>query len=125
MQSQRGLILFGHGAREPEWARPIERIRDLLRRSHPEALVACAYLEYLTPTLPDCVAELVSSGVSAIVVLPVFIAQGGHLKQELPELLSQLARAYPNCTFELTPAMGEAESVLTAMSAHAAVYLAD
>ena len=121
---RKALILFGHGARDPEWARPLARIRDTVATQCPDAQVACAYLEYLSPTLAECAAELVAKGAEELVVLPVFIAQGGHLKRELPELVEHLRRQYPACRISLTEAIGEADRVIAAMAGHASALLA-
>ena len=54
--SRSAVILFAHGAREPEWARPFESVRDRLRS---EGLrVEVAYLEIMTPSLEDAAGVL-------------------------------------------------------------------
>lgn len=120
MRSSRALVLFGHGAREPEWARPIGRIREILLAADPERQVECAFLEYLSPSLGDCVTGLCGLGATDFVILPVFIAQGGHLKRQLPEMVAALRVQHPACRFELAAAVGEAESVCVAIARHAA-----
>ena len=40
----RSIILFAHGARDPEWARPFERLRASLVARSPSTPVALAYL---------------------------------------------------------------------------------
>ena len=40
-----GIVLFAHGARDPEWARPFEAIRDRIRTARPECPIDLAYLE--------------------------------------------------------------------------------
>ncbi len=52
--SKHGMILFGHGARDPRWAEPFERLAAKLRaqRSDP---VALAFLELMTPDLPTAI----------------------------------------------------------------------
>lgn len=120
---KQALVLFGHGARDPAWARPLCRVCENLQQQMPERQIACAYLEYLTPTLDDCVAGLIVSGAKAIVVLPMFIAQGGHLKRELPELIAKLEVRYPETRFQLASAVGESDRVIAAMVAHAAELL--
>jgi sirohydrochlorin ferrochelatase len=38
-----GILLFAHGSRDPEWARPFERISQELARKLPQAVVCTAY----------------------------------------------------------------------------------
>ena len=113
------LILFAHGAREPAWAEPLRRVQAAVREQVPGLPVELAFLEFLVPTLADCAAGLVASGARKIVVLPMFIAQGGHLKRNLPDLLEQLCVTHPGCEFVLAPAVGESAAVIRAMAAAA------
>ena len=83
----RGIVLFAHGARDPEWARPFERIRDRIRASRPECPIQLAYLDFMSPTLDEAVAALAEEGASSITVFPLFMAQGGHLKDDLPRMV--------------------------------------
>lgn len=110
------LILFAHGARDPEWAEPIRRVQATLARLAPQQPVRLAFLEFMSPTLPECVATLAGSGVARIVVVPMFIAQGGHLKRDVPELLASLRPRYPQLELSLAPAVGEDAGVIEAMA---------
>ena len=118
------LILFAHGARFPEWADTLHRLCAAVRTRLPAGRVAPAFLEFMAPSLPDCVGTLVAEGFRRIVVVPMFLAQGGHLKEDLPKLLDELRLAHPQVTFELTGPIGEAEAVIQAMAAHVSTLVA-
>jgi sirohydrochlorin cobaltochelatase len=111
------VILFGHGARDPAWAEPLRRVQAAIREQAPDLPVVPAFLEFLTPTLADCVAELVAGGARKVVVLPMFIAQGGHLQRDLPNMLAPLRAAHPGIEFVLAPVVGENPAVIRAMAA--------
>jgi sirohydrochlorin cobaltochelatase len=51
--------------------------------------------------------------------MPMFIAQGGHLKREVPEMLGRLRSTWPEVRFSLGEAIGENETVVQAMAAAA------
>jgi len=74
------LILFAHGARDPEWANPMRRVQAAIRQRVSEIQVELAFLEFMAPTLPDCATALIAGGATKVVVMPMFIARGGHLK---------------------------------------------
>lgn len=78
--------------------------------------VELAFLEFLAPTLPECAAELIRQGADKVVILPMFIARGGHLKREVPEMLEALRRVYPDVEFVLQLAVGENAAVIRAMA---------
>jgi len=109
------IILFAHGAREPEWARPLERVRDRLRA---ESLrVELAYLEIMKPSLDEAGKTLVAEGATTVTIVPLFLAQGKHLKRELPEMMEALKRKHAGVEFRVTPALGDDPEIVTAIAA--------
>lgn len=113
------IVLFGHGARDPEWAGPMRRIRERMLAQPDVPRVELAFLEFMQPTLPEAIASLAASGAQRIAVVPVFLAQGGHLKRDLPVLLDEVRQAHPTCTITLAAAAGEAAPVVDAMASYA------
>ncbi|MGQ0580046.1 MAG: sirohydrochlorin chelatase [Betaproteobacteria bacterium] len=113
METRSAIILFAHGARDPEWAAPFHRITARLREARPNLPVRLAFLELMQPALADAVAGLVADGISRITLVPLFLAQGGHLREDLPRLLNDIRRNHPGVTIEVTEAIGDSE-VLTA-----------
>lgn len=110
------LIVFAHGSRDPAWAEPIRRVQAAIRALDPAVRVEVAYLEFIAPSLADCAAALAAEGFRRIVVLPMFIAQGGHLKRDVPEILAGLRARHPAVRFELATAVGEIDTVIRAMA---------
>jgi sirohydrochlorin cobaltochelatase len=113
--SKHGMILFGHGARDPRWAEPFERLATKLRaqRSDP---VSLAFLELMTPDLPTAIEKLGSDGCNVITVVPVFFGQGGHIRRDLPELLGRCRAMFPSVEIKCAVAVGEDEAVLDAVA---------
>jgi sirohydrochlorin cobaltochelatase len=112
----RGIVLFAHGARDPQWAEPFARIRERVRASRPEYPIALAFLELMTPTLEEAVASVVAEGASAVRVFPLFMAQGGHLKQDLPRILDAIRASHPHVQIALEPPIGEVPEILEAIA---------
>ncbi len=110
------LVLFAHGARHPEWGVPFRNIQRKVAARCPGLAVELAFLELTPPTLAEAVAQLAVAGHRHITVAPLFMAQGGHLKRDLPQLLEDLRRRHSGVTLELLPAVGEVEAVLDAIS---------
>ena len=110
------VILFAHGARDPEWARPLRQVQAVLSEAQPATHYALCFLEFMSPDLQQAAAECIAAGATRIVVVPLFIAQGGHLKRELPEMLAQLRSTWPQAEFTLTGPVGEHVLVIQAMA---------
>lgn len=111
-----GIVLFAHGARDPEWARPFEAIRDIVRARRPEFPVELAYLDFMTPGLADAVDTLAANGVAAITIFPLFMAPGGHLKNDLPRIVEDLRTAHPGVPIAIQTAVGEVPEILEAIA---------
>jgi sirohydrochlorin cobaltochelatase len=111
------LVLFAHGARDPEWAVPIRRLQAKVSAQRADLAVEVAFLELIDPLLPAAIERLVAEGHQRIAVVPVFLAQGGHLKQDVPRLLGEIRARFPGIAIDLWPALGDTEPVLDAISA--------
>ena len=119
----RALVLFAHGARSAAWAAPFERLRELAAARLPGCEVSLAFLELMTPSLPDAVAALAARGVDDVTVVPVFLGQGGHLQRDLPALAEGLRAAHPGLRLTVAAPIGEDPGVLAAMAAYCASQL--
>ena len=97
----------------------MRRVQAVVRQRMSAVPVELAFLEFMAPTLPERAAELIAQGADKIVVLPMFIARGGHLKKETPEMLDMLRSTYPEVEFSLGNAIGEHELVVQAMASAA------
>jgi len=114
-----GIILFGHGARDARWAEPFERLAVKLRGlMGPDTRVDLAFLELMTPDLPSAISAQVTSGCTAVTVVPVFIGIGGHIRRDLPALVDQCRAAHPGIDIRCAEPVGEDDAVLDALAAY-------
>jgi sirohydrochlorin cobaltochelatase len=114
--TQRALILFAHGARDPRWAAPFERLRRILQEKLPGVAVELAFLELMAPRLPELVARLAQAGCGDVTVVPVFLGQGSHVLRDLPEMAAQLRKGFPDIKLTVADAAGEDIDVLNAIA---------
>jgi len=110
------LILFAHGARDPAWAGPLERLREAIRLRDPVMSVHLAFLEFLTPSLPEAIDLAVAEGAGRIDIVPVFLAQGGHVRRDVPVMLEAARARHPEVEIHLQGVVGEAQDVIDAMA---------
>jgi len=113
---ERALVLFAHGARDPDWARPFRSLALELAERLPGERVALAYLELMHPSLSECVGTLYAEGVRSFRVVPVFFGSGGHLKEDLPRLVAGLKSNFKGLEVTLEPPVGEQPEVISAIA---------
>ena len=121
----RGLVLFAHGARDPRWAEPFEAIAARARAQQPTCQVQLAYLELMSPTLPEAGAALAARGCERIDIVPLFLGAGGHVRKDLPVLVDALRAAHPRIRWQLQRPIGEQPSVIDAIADAALSSLSD
>lgn len=116
MAQATGLVLFAHGARDPEWAEPFRAIAARVATIRPDLSVKLAFLEFQAPALADAISELVDTGHGSIHIAPLFMAQGGHLKHDVPKLLADIRSRHPVLQLELLPAIGDVAELRDAIA---------
>lgn len=112
----RGVLLFGHGARDPLWATPFHAVAARVKAMHPEARVELAFLEFMSPDLNGGADALVDAGCSQIDIVPLFLGTGGHVRGDLPRLLDHLRLRYPKVQWTLQATVGEHRDVIDAIA---------
>ena len=100
-------ILFGHGSRDPAWRKPIDSVAVRMLEISPQSCVRCAFLEITAPDLASVTAELAATEVKHITIVPMFLGVGRHAREDLPVLVTELQRTYPDISFVLKPSVGE------------------
>ena len=112
-----GLILFGHGARDPQWVEPFERLAAKVR-AQTTAEVRLAFLEITAPDLHAAAEALIAGGVDSIHVVPVFFGQGGHVKRDLPAQVEALRQRHPTVDLHCAAAVGEDAAVIEVLAGY-------
>ncbi len=84
-----------------------------------------AYLEQMRPDLDTAVDELLEVGCRVICIAPVFLGQGGHVRQDLPVLVQSVSSRHPEAHIALAEAVGENDAVLDAIAAACIAVLTD
>jgi len=81
------VVLIGHGSRLPYGKEVMEELRRRLEMRAVFKVVKTAFMQINTPGIEDALRELARSGVKNIIALPVFLADGAHTKEDIPEKL--------------------------------------
>src|SRR5258708_35149935 len=112
--SSSAAVLVAHGPRDPGWAHTFESIRDRLRGAGTP--VELAFLEFMSPSLDESAAGFTDKGIKTVIIVPLFLAQGAHLKRELPAMVAKIRKRYSKTEFRVTPALGAAPATGAAIT---------
>jgi sirohydrochlorin cobaltochelatase len=113
---KKAIVLFGHGARDPQWAEPMKRLQSILTAQLPDVQIELAFLELMAPSLPDTVDCMALGGTEHIQVVPIFFGRGGHLKNDFPVIMAEMKQKHPGLSIEATAAVGQWDAVWQAIA---------
>ncbi len=116
----KGIILLAHGSRDPQWTASFEQVRAAVERRLPECATALAYLEHSVPDFATAADQLVARGTPLIEVVPLFLGAGGHVRNDVPQLVERATARHAQVRFLLKPFIGDAPAVLDAIADYAA-----
>ncbi|MBI2312070.1 MAG: CbiX/SirB N-terminal domain-containing protein [Betaproteobacteria bacterium] len=91
-------------------------MRERVAARLPEIPVELAFLELMEPDLDEALRRVVVAGARRVSIIPLFMAQGGHLKQDLPRKLERLRERHPQVHVAVSPAIGDVAEILDAIS---------
>ena len=118
------IVLLAHGSPDPDWRAPLDEALARARALLPGRRIELAFLDHLAPNLPGLVAALASEGTTHVRVIAAFLSPGGnHLKRDIPQLVTTIARDHPTTRIELVPGALGAEPELIDALARAAARL--
>lgn len=101
-----GIILLSHGSRLPDAMATLYDLVEQVKAGGGFDYVAGAALQFNRPDLPEAIAQSVSAGVERVIVAPIFLYMGMHMKKDIPEILEEESKKYPQVRFNMTGNIG-------------------
>jgi len=81
------VVLIGHGSKMAYNKELLEGLQRLMELRGVFKDVRVAFLQLNSPSIEEVVRELAKGGIKKIVALPVFLADGTHTTEDIPETL--------------------------------------
>lgn len=103
---KQAVLLVGHGSRLDEANEALVRLCRLVAARRPGSLTSYAFLQFARPDLQAALAELDARGVDEVVVVPVFLYEGVHIREDIPAILAEEADRRPQMRLILAPVLG-------------------
>lgn len=90
-----GVMICGHGSRDPTAVAEFARAAAGLKARLPEHDVEYGYLEFARPAIREGFAALAAHGAQRILVVPVMLLAARHVKRDLPSEIDDFAADFP------------------------------
>jgi len=100
------LLVMVHGSPKPESNVDMFAVVDLVRQRSSYAIVEVGFMECNEPTIPQAIAACVEQQATRVVAVPYFLHAGTHVANDLPQLLEDAGRQYPDVEFLMGDYLG-------------------
>lgn len=108
------LVIAGHGTRHAEGAAVaadlVARVRALL----PGVRVEAGFVELTPPTISEALSGVLSEENGPVVVVPLMLGAGGHVRDDIPEAVDRAAQVNPGLTIQITRHLGAPAGMIDA-----------
>ena len=115
-EKARGIILFAHGSRDPQWRETFTRLERMIAGQAKGAAVRAAFLRDLEPGIFSVADDMAAGGCERITIIPMFLAAGAHSARDFPEIAGELERKHGGVVFEWTDVIGRWDETINALA---------
>jgi len=112
MSTKKGILICGHGSRDPEGIEGFRELVRLLKLRYPDRVVDYGFLEFAHPVYAAAVERMYVSGVREITAIPAILFAGGHAKNDIPYEMNTLQSQYTGLKITLGKHIGITPSLL-------------
>jgi sirohydrochlorin ferrochelatase len=116
-ENKRALLIVAHGSRREA---SNDEVRELTKVIAGKAgarfiIVATAFLELATPSIPDGIEQCIQAGANEVVVLPYFLSAGRHVAHDIPTEVEIKRVQYPHVPITIAAYLGSDSGVADLM----------
>jgi sirohydrochlorin ferrochelatase len=104
----RALLLVSHGSRRSQSNEEVNQVCESLRDDMGEFfdVFYSAFLEIASPSIPEGIKQCIEEGASSVTVLPYFLAAGRHVTEDIPSIVEDVRKEFPEVSISITQHIG-------------------
>ena len=87
--SKIGIILCGHGSRDPQAVKEFINVVDKIKSRITNIPIVFGFLEFNRPIISAALDQLKNLGVERVIALPAMLFAAGHTKNDIPAVLNK------------------------------------
>lgn len=105
----KGILILAHGSRENETENTMNKISEMVHTRLPEILIETAYLQFRKINLAAGLNRLIEKGVDDITVVPYFLFDGLHIREDIPAEIDNFLKDRPEVKVKMGKTLGTDE----------------
>ena len=125
ISAMRAILLIDHGSVKAEANHMVSCMANLLQHMVEESvIVRHAHMELAQPSIAQGFADCVRAGATEVIAFPYMLSPGKHVTRDVPRLVAEAAREFPNTTYRVTDAFGVHEKLAELIALRSGVDVA-
>lgn len=105
------LLVMVHGSPRPAANEDMFAVVELIRERGVFPIVEVGFMECNEPPIPRAIELCIARGADRVIGVPYFLHAGNHVANDLPALLEEAQRRYPEVEFMMGDLLGRHELI--------------
>lgn len=102
----RGILILAHGSREKSTEQTLQQVVKYLGEIFSEEVIETAYLQFSSVNLKAGLDNLKAKGILDIVVIPYFLFDGVHIREDIPKEIDDYLKENGNVRITMGKTLG-------------------
>lgn len=104
----KALLIVAHGSRRKQSNDEVIEMAQKIKKHNDNSfpIVHAGFLEITEPLIPESIEKCINEGATSVTVLPYFLNSGRHVVEDIPEIVNDTKKSYPNVPIVVTPHIG-------------------
>ncbi len=102
----KGVLILAHGSRVQATKDTINEVVGMVRQKVTDLPIEIAYMEFCEENIEHGVKKLAEQGVTELKVVPYFLFEGIHIREDIPNEIGEILKKYPHVKLEMGRTLG-------------------
>ena len=108
---KKALIIIDHGSRFKAANDMIFDVVKMLRDKNKDIIIEGCHMELAPPDIATTFVKCIDQGATHIIAQPFMLSPGRHSTSDIPQLVDDIARKFPDISYEVKPHFGTHEKI--------------
>jgi len=102
----KGILILAHGSRQKETEETLNSVAAMLKQEVEAEIIETAFLQFSEKNLFEGLKSLTQKGATDIKIVPYFLFEGVHIKEDIPNEIGEFKKDNPNIKIQLGRTLG-------------------
>lgn len=100
------VVILGHGSKSPKALETLQMYCEMVKGASSYEIVEVASLQFNKPDLSETLDCVIEQGADRVIIMPLFLYNGIHMQQDIPQLIAEEKVKNPNVEIVVTSNLG-------------------